>query len=507
MNDTDWPSPGPGEWTRLADHFDRPFTAEYERIFTATLEPGMAAYCELLGLPIRTVGMRTVHGYPFLHPVPLAGPDISRTPPRAVVWLLSRTIPAYRRGARVARTALETRPWRDIARRYFDDERWAAVAANEALTAVEPGTLSDDALAEHLEACEAHAIAGYRRHFELHATDMFPIGLYLAACQDLGIDIGVALDLVVDGIVDVRRSTEQTPGFAQCVVGGYDLDRPRLCEVGETAVAAGAQALVAPEFAHRHARFDEWVPDEQRERFDILLADARAVHPVRDDNGLVYGAWRIGLLRRAYLDAGDRLSAEHVVEATVAELAAALRHGTPLDHNELGRRARERMRWASVDVPVRLGPTADVPLDAFPAALSTVLAAQLLLRDLSERAPASELEGTGVGTQTVTGIARVVTDAEDAITRLEPGDIVVATVTSPAFNAVLPLASALVVEHGGLVSHAALVARELGIPAIVGVRDATKKLVDGERVHVDAANGRVVLLDVRRSVEVIPSQD
>ena len=49
----------------------------------------------------------------------------------------------------------------------------------------------------------------------------------------------------------------------------------------------------------------------------------------------------------------------------------------------------------------------------------------------------------------MTGIARVVTGAEDAIGRLEPGDVIVATVTSPAFNAVLPLASALVVEHGG----------------------------------------------------------
>jgi len=69
---------------------------------------------------------------------------------------------------------------------------------------------------------------------------------------------------------------------------------------------------------------------------------------------------------------------------------------------------------------------------------------------------------------------------------------------------VLPLAAALVVEHGGLMSHAALVARELGIPAIVGVRDATRNVADGERIQVDAASGRVVLLDVRRSVETFP---
>ena len=77
--------------------------------------------------------------------------------------------------------------------------------------------------------------------------------------------------------------------------------------------------------------------------------------------------------------------------------------------------------------------------------------------------------------------------------------------TSPAFNVVLPLAAALVVEHGGLMSHAALVARELDIPAVVGVRDATRNIVDGERIHVDPTTGQVVLLDVRRSVESLPS--
>jgi pyruvate,water dikinase len=498
---TEWAAPGPGEWTRLADHFDRPFTAEYERIFSATFEPGMAAYCSAIGLPARTIALRTVRGYPFLHPAPLSGPDVTRTPPRALLWLLTRVAPPYRRRNKLAARALETRPWRDVARRYFESERPDAIAANEALTGIDPSSLSNVELAAHLEACEAHAIAGYRRHFELHATDMFPIGLFLAACQRFDIDVAIALDLVVDGIGDVRAALSDSPGFGQCIVGGYDLDRPRLVECS---TATSNAALVAPKFAERHRRFDDLVPDTARERFDILLADARAVHPVRDDNGLVLGAWRIGLLRRAYLEAGNRLDTEHVVEATVDELAAALTGDAPVDEAELTRRANERARWARADVPLRLGPRMTIPVDAFPEPLGTVMEAQLLLRDLSERAPASELEGTGVGTQTATGIARVVTDAEDAIDRVEEGDILVATVTSPAFNAVLPLAAGLVVEHGGLMSHAALVARELGIPAVIGVRDATRNVRDGERVQVDAANGRLVLLDVRRSVESVP---
>jgi pyruvate,water dikinase len=508
MNDDDWTAPGPGEWTRLADHFDRPFTAEYERIFAASFESGMAAYADAVGLPVSTVTLRTVHGYPFLHPAPLTGPDLSFMPPRALVWLLSRLHPTYRRREKVAARAQAERPWRDVARTYFATERPDAVAANEALTAIDPTALTHGELADHLEACEDHAIAGYRRHFALHATDMFPVGLFLAACRRHGIDAAVALDLVVDGITDLRKAQERSPGFDQCIVGGYDLDRPRLCEC-ETATAAIAERdrITAPSFSDRHARFDTLIPDDERERFDILLADARTVHAVRDDNGMVLGAWRIGLLRRAYLEAGVHLDLDDVVEATVPELAAALRGSTPADRAALARRADERRRWTVADVPLRLGPDSLPPIDAFPPALRTAIDAQLILRDLSERAPASELAGTGVGTRAASGIARVVTGAEDAIDRIERGDVLVATVTSPAFNVVLPLASALVVEHGGLMSHAALVARELDIPAVVGVRDATRKLVDGERVHVDPVNGQVVLLDVRRSVEALPTHD
>jgi len=505
VNDTAWTAPGPGEWTRLADHFDRPFTAEYERIFAASFEPGMEAYATLVGLPVRTVALRTVHGYPFLHPAPLTGPDVSRMPPHALVWLFARLTPAYRRRNRLAERALRERPWRDIARTYFEVDRPAAIAENEALTARDPAGMTDAELAHHLDDCEALAMAGYRRHFELHATDMFPVGVYLATCQRFGIDVAVALDLVVDGIADVRAAMEHASGFDQCIVGGYDLDRPRLSECGQTASnIAGMAPLMAGEFASRHARVDDLVPDAEREHFDILLADARAVHPVRDDNGLVFGAWRIGLLRRAYLEAGARLDTDLVVEATVPELVAALTDRSALDLDELSRRADERNHWASVDVPLRLGPDSLPPFGAFPEALRTVLEAQLLLRDLSERATVSDLEGTGIGMQSATGIARVVTDATDAINRIEPGDILVAKVTSPAFNAVLPLAAALVVEHGGVMSHAALVAREYGIPAIVGVRNATRNIADGERVQVDAATGRIVLLDVHRSVEAFP---
>ena len=70
------------------------------------------------------------------------------------------------------------------------------------------------------------------------------------------------------------------------------------------------------------------------------------------------------------------------------------------------------------------------------------------------------------------GRAVVAVDPDDAIARLEPGDVLVTTTTTPAFNCVLPVAGALVTAHGGLMSHAGIAARELGIPAVLGVADA-----------------------------------
>ena len=78
-----------GLWIRLADHFDRPWTAEYERIFVPTFVEGSLAWSVPFGLPGK-MGVQTVHGYPFIHVEPLAGPDLTRSVPKPLVWLLAR---------------------------------------------------------------------------------------------------------------------------------------------------------------------------------------------------------------------------------------------------------------------------------------------------------------------------------------------------------------------------------------------------------------------------------
>ena len=82
--------------------------------------------------------------------------------------------------------------------------------------------------------------------------------------------------------------------------------------------------------------------------------------------------------------------------------------------------------------------------------------------------------------------------------RVANGDVLVAVYTDPGWTSVLERAAGLVLEAGGVLSHGAIVARELGIPALVGVADATRTIRDGEEVVVDADAG-VVRLTARRS--------
>jgi phosphohistidine swiveling domain-containing protein len=75
--------------------------------------------------------------------------------------------------------------------------------------------------------------------------------------------------------------------------------------------------------------------------------------------------------------------------------------------------------------------------------------------------------------------------------RMKPGAILVAPGTDPSWTPLFTLASGVIVEIGGILSHASTVAREYGLPALANVRHATKILKDGERVRLDATNGTV----------------
>jgi pyruvate,water dikinase len=106
--------------------------------------------------------------------------------------------------------------------------------------------------------------------------------------------------------------------------------------------------------------------------------------------------------------------------------------------------------------------------------------------------PAGALIGLPVSAGTVEGRARVVLDMAQA--DLEPGDILVTSHTDPSWTPLFVAVAGLVTEVGGLMTHGAVIAREYGLPAVVGVVDATRLIRDGQRIRVHGTDGYVEIL-------------
>lgn len=100
------------------------------------------------------------------------------------------------------------------------------------------------------------------------------------------------------------------------------------------------------------------------------------------------------------------------------------------------------------------------------------------------------LKGVAASSGTVTGTVRIIREARD-FHRLKKGDILVAQYTNPAWTPLFTTAAGLVVDTGGVASHAAIIAREYGLPAVMGVGNATEALRDGESITVDGYKGLV----------------
>jgi pyruvate,water dikinase len=112
--------------------------------------------------------------------------------------------------------------------------------------------------------------------------------------------------------------------------------------------------------------------------------------------------------------------------------------------------------------------------------------------------PIGALVGLPVSAGTVEGRARVILDLAEA--DLEPGDILVTAYTDPSWTPLFVAITGLVTEVGGLMTHGAVIAREYGLPAVVGVQDATRLIPDRQRIRVNGADGYVELLPNRLGV-------
>jgi len=107
------------------------------------------------------------------------------------------------------------------------------------------------------------------------------------------------------------------------------------------------------------------------------------------------------------------------------------------------------------------------------------------------------LSNTIIGTAASSGVAKGavrIINSENDFVNFQAGEVLVARITNPIFTPIMSLASAIVTDIGSRLSHAAIVARELGIPAVVGTEVATKQLKNGDKVVVDGSRGVVHLL-------------
>ena len=156
---------------------------------------------------------------------------------------------------------------------------------------------------------------------------------------------------------------------------------------------------------------------------------------------------------------------------------------------------------ANIGLPPGAPPPAEwlpAPADRMARIVSTVMS--LLFDVRSDTAPdagaagkLTKLKGFPVSQGVYEGPARVIKNVEQ-LPEVQQGEVLVASSTGPTFNVVLPLIGALVTERGGVLSHAAIVSREYGLPGVVGCVGAVKAIATGNRVRVDGSTGEVVVL-------------
>src|SRR5262245_21823820 len=212
-------------------------------------------------------------------------------------------------------------------------------------------------------------------------------------------------------------------------------------------------------------------------------------------------------MRRAALAAGRRLASRgrlhepvHCIDAGLAEMQALLSGADAPSADELAQRAAWRAAHSAKEAPAVLGPPPPAPPDpsGLPPADARMMRAIGISLDAvfsSSKAEHEErkLRGLAASKGIYEGPARRVSHPSE-FDRIHKGDVLVTESTTEAFNILLPLLGGIVTDAGGLLSHAAIVAREYGIPGVVGTREATDRIADGMRVRVDGDAGEVTVL-------------
>jgi pyruvate, water dikinase len=289
------------------------------------------------------------------------------------------------------------------------------------------------------------------------------------------------------------------PRYVRQVRNGESLERPtEQLKVERERIAAEYRALLTS--------------DDERAAFDQMLGLARLVFPFVEDHKFYVEHWfttqffakirEFGdlLVRRGVLaDTEDIFQLHHSeIDQALADVMLAWAAGSePLGARHFGPIIAERKRMLEVlkgwSPPAALGPVPEALNDPAVRMLWGITAETLATWAAAEGDDGKEVRGYAASPGVVEGIARVLTSVNE-IGQVQDGEILVCAVTAPSWAPVFGKIKAAVSDIGGTMSHAAIVAREYGMPAVVGTGHATKRIKTGQLVRVDGDRGVVRIL-------------
>jgi pyruvate,water dikinase len=253
--------------------------------------------------------------------------------------------------------------------------------------------------------------------------------------------------------------------------------------------------------------------DEERAAYDQMIELAHRVFPYVEGHKFYCEHWYTNLFFNKIREFGGLLAqngffakAEDVfqlshyeLESAIVDLMTSWSNGSaPRGISRWPAIVRERQaairEWAKHETAPALGPVPDIIDDPAIVMLWGITRENLdAWLTAGEQPNSNEIRGFAASNGVVEGTARVVKSV-DEIGRLRKGDILVCQITNPSWAPVFQNISAAVSDIGGSMSHAAIVAREYGLPAVVGTGTATQKIKDGQRIRVDGGRGVVTLL-------------
>jgi pyruvate,water dikinase len=290
------------------------------------------------------------------------------------------------------------------------------------------------------------------------------------------------------------------PEYIRRVKSGESLERP----IGK--LRAERQELIE---GYR----DLLSTDEDRAAYDQMITLAHRVFPYVEGHKFYCEHWytnlffnkirEFGALLAAhgfFPDAEDAFQLTHYeLELAIIDLMTSWSNGSPPRGPArwpaiVAERRAALAVWAKHETPPALGPVPDVIDDPAIVMLWGITRENLdAWLSADSGADSNEIKGFAASSGVVEGPARIVKSVEE-IARLQKGDILVCQITNPTWAPIFQTIVAAVSDIGGSMSHAAIVAREYGLPAVVGTGNATSRIKDGQRIRVDGGRGIVTIL-------------